>query len=469
MYCQFETDSNVVVCQKCGRGFAGTLQEARSKKRHCNITSQVEAILPRPKRGTIDDVTIAVTAFERPWCLEKLVASIRRYYPTIRIVVADNGEAKADVEVSKYLVLPYNCGIAMSRNMLVREARTPYIVMLEDDFEFTEETKLERFIDVLDNVPEAGLVGGANRTYGGYFEYHNGEFVSYSCDFDLFRGTLSSFPSSQKMTVTEKGTPYRICDMTWNFFMARRELFDDHLWDDRLRVAEHYEFFWRIKKNRKWRVAYTPSVVCNHDHNVDTDPESYKQKRRDTKPHLDLVLKTHGLRNYVGMPAYLTALKPDLPNAIVLTTGRSGSTILSKMMASLGWNAADMDEEWGESIRFREINEEVRRRRIAAESMATEFLDGLPAPWVLKDPRFMHTAKFWLPLLKKHEPTLLWITRDEAAVLKSHQKQGWTPHFGSLDRALERCSDIYKQWPWGRATFSYEQLREAVSMFDLSR
>ena len=40
-------------------------------------------------------VTFGITAFERPRHLERLVASIRRFYPGSRIIVADNGRQKA--------------------------------------------------------------------------------------------------------------------------------------------------------------------------------------------------------------------------------------------------------------------------------------------------------------------------------------------------------------------------------------
>jgi hypothetical protein len=50
----------------------------------------------------------------------------------------------------------------------------------------------------------------------------------------------------------------KLADVCINVFMARRELFDWARWDDRMKLAEHLDFFLSVKKNYPCRVATSP-------------------------------------------------------------------------------------------------------------------------------------------------------------------------------------------------------------------
>src|SRR5262245_50391305 len=72
---------------------------------------------PRP---LTDRVTFGITAFERPQHLVKLVDSLLRYYPSARIIVADNGHQKAVLPTQvEVLNLPHDCGLSAARNALI--------------------------------------------------------------------------------------------------------------------------------------------------------------------------------------------------------------------------------------------------------------------------------------------------------------------------------------------------------------
>lgn len=46
------------------------------------------------------DVTIGISAFRRPGCVERLVESIRRFYPKTKIIVGDNWDQPANVGIA---------------------------------------------------------------------------------------------------------------------------------------------------------------------------------------------------------------------------------------------------------------------------------------------------------------------------------------------------------------------------------
>ena len=71
----------------------------------------------------LDDVAVVVTTFMREQDCIKCVSSIRKFYPEIEILVADNGKHKDNkfyefVKSSRaeYLVLPFDSGISKTRN-----------------------------------------------------------------------------------------------------------------------------------------------------------------------------------------------------------------------------------------------------------------------------------------------------------------------------------------------------------------
>jgi hypothetical protein len=95
------------------------------------------------------DVTIGISAFRRPGCVERLVESIRRFYPKTKIIIGDNGDQPAKIQDDHltYLRLPFNIGLSATRNRIVDALETPYLWLLDDDFEFTAETDCGRFLD----------------------------------------------------------------------------------------------------------------------------------------------------------------------------------------------------------------------------------------------------------------------------------------------------------------------------------
>ena len=129
--------------------------------------------------------------------------------------------------------------------------------MLEDDFLFTAETKIERLMDVLESHREVGLVAGSL--------IHGSNRQAHAVDFHLHNGTFTEVASSGLIRVTDRGTPYRLCDKAYNFFLARREMLAEHRWQDALKVGEHSAFFADVKQAGKWLVAQCPAVAAVHD------------------------------------------------------------------------------------------------------------------------------------------------------------------------------------------------------------
>src|SRR5436189_4944448 len=113
------------------------------------------------------------------------------------------------------------------------------------------------------------------------------------------------------------------------------------------------------------------------------------------------------------------------PNVVILTIGRCGSSVLTKMMLEAGWKCPRADDEFSEHRDLRAINSRVVVGAPFPVAEAQSVVDALPAPWVLKDPRLSWTLKHWQPLLEKATPSLVLITRDLQAVAESFRRQKW--------------------------------------------
>lgn len=92
----------------------------------------------------LDQVTFLIKTFERPESLEVLLRSLDRYYPKSKVIILNDGqdawapncllEDELDLDW-RWIHAKYDIGLAKGRNILVSECKTPYCVMLDDDYE----------------------------------------------------------------------------------------------------------------------------------------------------------------------------------------------------------------------------------------------------------------------------------------------------------------------------------------------
>jgi GT2 family glycosyltransferase len=461
-----------VESQTIGRGVAARQGESYDPYVPAEqLAAAVAGRRPPPQssqRPLTERVTFGITAFERPQHLVKLVDSVLRYYPSARIIVADNGHEKAalppQVEV---LNLPHDCGLSAARNALIDRLETEFLLILEEDFEVLDETRIERFIAVLDHDDEIGFVGGSL--------YQDGRKLEYAVDMYRFRETFCMEPSRRDVRITPGGEIYRPCDMCFNFGLIRREMLREHRWPEELKLAEHWAYFEAVKRGARWRVAHCDQVRARHDRSGRS--ETYLRYRsRAAAMHRD-ALRMHGLARVWSHAVLADGIAEQgdgaKPNVVVLGVGHSGTSIVAEMLFAVGWRRGDADQEYGECTAVREINLQYLATGRFADDAAFRALPA-DAPWAVKDPRFVQTLHLWLPCFAKLErpPTLVWIRRDAQAVERSYLRRGeLTAQSAAKFVAMQyaRARRQFAAWPWGKVSLDYEQLAAAVRLFDVGR
>lgn len=376
----------------------------------------------------------------RPRSLTKCLRSIQQFYPNLRTDVLDTGG-----------------NVSWGRNVLVNRCQTPYFVLLEDDMEFTEGTRLESLLEIVKNDPQ--LLG-----CGGYLEEDNRR-NPWHHDWWEFRGVLRALPSRRTTRISPKGHPYLPCQLIQNFGVFRTEEVRKFPWDEELPVGEHLSWFYSIRK--QWLVGYCESVKVRH--HSDRDRGEYDRQRGRAKTLRRVASDKLGLKltppEVAPAPASI-----ERPCIVVLGVGHSNTTITTKQIAALGWELGDADEEFAESVSVRDVNDRLRRQdpEVSPGEMK-QVLARLPRPWVVKDPRFFATLPNWLSVFAPYAPLLVWVSKSLDVVEYSYERRGENVSQETLERRYGQCEEHYRNWPWATVKLDAAAVAQAVSLYDLSK
>jgi len=238
--------------------------------------------------------TAVVKTFERMDKVIKLVNSIRNFYPVMPIVVVDDSHMATSHNWDRnteYHHVEYDVGLSEGRNIAVRRVRTPYTLLLDDDYLFTIDTKIEVLLSILEGSP---------------YELVGGNVIEEGEDLLVYRGVmkvvdkklnLKHMPNSR----VRKEDGYPRFDYVVNFFLAQTELLLKSPWDPDLKNGEHEEFFWRLKKIDA-RVTHTDQVSIHHYRFMEDEEGNkiYHKMRLDRAGHFArLACQKMGVDSYI--------------------------------------------------------------------------------------------------------------------------------------------------------------------------
>ena len=249
------------------------------------------------KRYAWSKVTAIIKTFLRDEYFFECVRSLRESYPLIKIVVADDGycdarkQAFVDEYCDEYVRMPFDMGLPAGRNLLVEKyAKTPYVLIGDDDFLYTQQTNLEALYDLMEVCDLAGgrvMEAGKMRNYQGFIEFQ-GDHLNYT---KLTDRDPADMPQ-EFWDKTNEGTRYKHCDLTFNFAIMKRDIFKKALWDENIYVAyEHSDFFISVK-NAGFTTAFTPDACVIHkpEHvkiKNDKEYKTYRSRKSDKKYFFD--------------------------------------------------------------------------------------------------------------------------------------------------------------------------------------
>ncbi|KAM7372660.1 hypothetical protein PAMP_009812 [Pampus punctatissimus] len=203
-------------------------------------------IIKQPKMPVLYDmgtdisshVTITTKTFVRYPQLKVLLSSIRLFYSNIKVIIADDSfkPEKITGENIQHYIMPPAQGWFAGRNLAVSQVTTKYFLWVDDDFVFTEKTKIEKLVEVMEAVPELDMVGGAVQGDQFYFSliYEEGEDGDGGCLHRKSKMKFNSLPSYPQCS---------LANGVVNFFLARTDAVRRVGFDPKLQRVAHSEFF----------------------------------------------------------------------------------------------------------------------------------------------------------------------------------------------------------------------------------
>ena len=239
----------------------------------------------------LQDVTAVVKTFERPYCLDRLLASLRRFYQDMPVIVLDDGFVPSIRNDVRYIRTEPDIGLSAGRNRLVEAVETPYFLLLDDDLVFTEASKVERLAEIV-KTHDVDLAAGDYVTCKRKLLRTRSKREEFCGTFERTDGHLAL-----KRGYHQRIEDFYVCDMVVNFFVANVEAVRSMGgWDTELKVDEHVDFFLRFV-DRGLRAAFCPEVAVEHWHQR---TRKYKRFRR-RQEFFPMSLKKHGVTKYTAM------------------------------------------------------------------------------------------------------------------------------------------------------------------------
>jgi glycosyltransferase involved in cell wall biosynthesis len=185
-------------------------------------------------------------------------------------------------EIKALLNIPkFNIGCSEGRNIGVSLIKTKYFILLDDDVEFTENTKLDILYDIikksdLDILGGLVMENGKSAPYFGNFK-QNGDVVHCVSEW------------------TDRGE-YKECEIVHNFFIALTEKVREHGWDGEVKTGEHDSFFFDHRNHLK--VGYTDKVSVNHNQKRSVP---YNKFRFRANVYVKHWMKKHKLKKFINL------------------------------------------------------------------------------------------------------------------------------------------------------------------------
>jgi glycosyltransferase involved in cell wall biosynthesis len=262
-------------------------------------------------------LAIAFVTIERPHAAQRLILSARRFLGDLPIYVADQS-ATIDTMSAFYernqvnvIRMPFDSGLAASRNALVREIKENFFLLCDDDFVLGPCSNVDDAMTVLENATDLAVVGGR------LHDYHDGcEHVrnwEMYFQYDRHNRSFTAIPiynySPQVRSVA--GIDVYLCDAVMNFCVFRKSVFSDCIrWDDRIKInGEHEDFFLNLKLNSQWKVAYLPSMAALHHRSIAAG--SYQSALRSRQEGWTYFLEKWGIDQHLEIGTGVRALEPS--------------------------------------------------------------------------------------------------------------------------------------------------------------
>lgn len=208
--------------------------------------------------GDLSNLTALIKTFERPTILKRLVVSLRNFYPDLKIIIVDDSKNPLKIDQTEYLILPYDSGVSAGRSAGLKKVKTPFTLLLDDDFIFYYNSGLRQAMQAMHQHTEIDIMGGKviKLPHFAVNDYRQAKI----------------FPTASE-PVHPPGSfigPFPVFDKVPNFYLARTERLRLVDWDSSLKRQDHADFFTRARGILT--SVYNKNLRCLHAQTPYLDP-----------------------------------------------------------------------------------------------------------------------------------------------------------------------------------------------------
>lgn len=226
-----------------------------------------------PEDGDLDTLTALIKTFERPRTVARLIASLRRLYPDLRLLVVDDSRHPRPIPGVEWLTLPFDSGVSAGRSAGLKQVQTPFTLLLDDDFVFYHRTGLRAALVAMMQYPEIDIMGG---TVLQLPHFHASDYRAAG---------LYPTAAAPVRPLGSRIGPFPVYDKVPNFYIARTERLRLVDWDPQIKRQDHADFFTRARG--VLISVYNAELRCLHAQTPFN--AHYMQHRRDLDADMALL------------------------------------------------------------------------------------------------------------------------------------------------------------------------------------
>ncbi len=236
-------------------------------------------------------ITVAIKTFERPELVIRAVSSLRQFHPTMPVIIADDSKEPISFNDDPYtetLHLPFDTGISYGRNRAIERVKTPFYLLMDDDYFFNADCNLEGLVKTLETT-DFDIISMRVLNYREKRGYCRGELH--------FAGTMER-KGTQMVHYIGKNRGicqgYPCFDIVHNCYLARTNKVAKIKFDENIKIGkEHGDFFLEAKQKGVLVTIATDSYI----HHLQANSSNYNSFRGRGNLYTEYYFKKHGIKS----------------------------------------------------------------------------------------------------------------------------------------------------------------------------
>lgn len=228
------------------------------------LSSMSKGTVPKMPEGTpFDAICVIVKTLMRDGMLYRCIDSILLHMPGAKIVIVDDGfETKQKIRRYSELRraghvcqwMDFDIGFGAKNNEALKHCDRPYALIYSDDFICDSDSAqgVLKMLRVLEHDSVIGVASG--RVDDNPYE---GDIVEEVREDGMIHMKLVKPRNSWHDL---KGAPFTLCDMTVNYNLVRREVFEHVRWHEEFKIGGDHLLFYQQVKAAGFLTAYVHGV-----------------------------------------------------------------------------------------------------------------------------------------------------------------------------------------------------------------